>query len=164
MPVSFHAQLSFGLVGAVLTLACAAAAPSDPGTGGTPAGGSAGSSGGAGGTPAGGTGSGGSGASGGSGGTPPELTWRCTDQPARSLGHSCTCVKDCGGACGLTECPSLPCCTLYTSTLGLPTTMCQCVAADHLALVSNTCATWATGNFCSLAKPCAGQQVSSCPP
>ncbi len=156
-----------GLLAIVSSLHCSAAAPTEPDTGGAPAGGadsgSTGSTGGAGGSVAvGGAGSGGNGGSGGSG---PALLWRCVDQPQFATGHTCTCSKDCPGNCGLTECPSLPCCSEYTTTLtATPTTMCMCIAADHLALTAKTCDDWATGNHCGLADPCVGTRVGSCPP
>ncbi|MBV6418709.1 MAG: hypothetical protein CMLOHMNK_03639 [Steroidobacteraceae bacterium] len=153
-----------------LVAACSAAAPSEPGSGGArgvhssggAGSGATGAAGGAGG--AGGSGGTTTGGGGGVGGSPPPLGWRCADQPDAGTGHACVCVEDCPGNCGLTACPPLPCCATFTSTLsGIPYPMCHCVAADSIALMGKTCATWAAGNFCSLAKPCTGTQVSSCP-
>ena len=163
MRLDVRAAALLGFVGSSLLAGCSAAAPSDGTHSGGADSGSDGASSGAGGVVV----SGGStaGGAGGAGGSPPPLGWRCVDQPDSGTGHVCVCVEDCAGNCGLTACPTLPCCATYTSTLsGIPRPMCHCVAADHIALLGQTCAAWAAGNFCSVAKPCTGTQVDSCPP
>ena len=164
----FCLLLSIVCVGS--TLHCSATSPSDPSSAGAPAGGtgsgSAGGAGAGGTTDSGATGGAGSGGTTASSGGATALAWHCTDQPNFAPGHTCSCTKNCNGNCGLTACPSLACCASFADTISptpTPTPGCTCIAADHIALSAQTCDAWATGNHCSLAKPCSGTRVTKCP-